>query len=60
MMTELDNQCPALFRKLDALKAEGKDSSVKGSEYMNTLYELRDLTSRRLQDTGLQVATLAR
>ena len=60
MMTPLDNQCSALFRKLDALKAEGKDSSIKGSEYMTTLYELKDLTSKRLQDTGLQVANLTR
>lgn len=41
----LDTQCNALFRKLDALKAEGKDPS---DEYMATLLQLQKLTRERL------------
>lgn len=42
----LDAACNAWFRKLDALKAEGKDGT---QEYMQALYALRDLTRARVQ-----------
>lgn len=43
---ELDAACNAGFRKLDELKAQGKDGT---QEYMQALYLLRDLTRARVQ-----------
>ena len=42
----LDAACNAGFRKLDELKAAGKDGSP---EYMQALYVLRDMTRARVQ-----------
>lgn len=47
-MNEMDKKVNELFRKLDKLKAEGKDS-IKGGEYDQVLSELRMLTRARLQ-----------
>jgi hypothetical protein len=42
----LDAVCNAGFRKLDELKAAGKEGT---HEYMQALYALRDLTRSRVQ-----------
>lgn len=46
-LKELDAECNALFRKLDALKTAGRDKN-SDAEYMQTLYTLRDKTRERL------------
>ena len=46
-MQEMDAECNALQRKLDALKAAGRDKN-SDIEYMQTLYTLRDKTRARL------------
>ena len=46
MPEALDAACNAGFRKLDELKATGKDGTP---EYMQALYALRGLTRSRVQ-----------
>lgn len=47
-----DNHCNELFRKLDALKAQGADK-IKGGEYDATLRELQTATRARLGSIGI-------
>lgn len=51
-LKDLDAQCTALWRKLEAIKAQGGDGNA---EYMATLYELRDLSARRLKVAGIKI-----
>ncbi len=46
-LKQLDQECNALFRRLDELKVQGKDTN-DNAEYMQTLYTLRDKTRERL------------
>ena len=47
MQTDLDRQCNALFRRLDALKADGKDKD-RGGEYDAVLRALLTKTRDRI------------
>ena len=46
-LRQLDGECNTLFRKLEALSAEGRNRN-DDAEYMQTLYTLRDKTQQRL------------
>ena len=43
----LDTECNKLFRRLDELKAQGKDQGAD-PEYTAVLYALRELTRARV------------
>jgi hypothetical protein len=56
-LVALDAECNALFRRLDALKAEGKDK-IKGGEYDQVLRQLQAKTQERNDSIGLGVRSL--
>lgn len=54
---EHDAKCTALWRKLDALKAQGADA-IRGGEYDAVLRELQTATKARLGACGLIAPSL--
>lgn len=53
---QYDKLCDEGFKKMDKMRQEGKASSP---EYSKLLYELQDLTRKRLVACGLTISTAA-